>query len=68
MKKTCLGCKHAKSCIMYEPRMKACKDNIDNAPTSDFDYLIQNAPVVIQYDGDTGKIMTAEQNRKGGNK
>lgn len=23
---TCLGCKYARLCIMYEPRMKACKD------------------------------------------
>lgn len=23
---TCEGCKYASNCIMYEPRMKACKD------------------------------------------
>lgn len=31
---TCLGCKYARLCIMYEPRMKACKDyKKDNTKT-----------------------------------
>ena len=38
-----------------------CLSEIDNAPTVNFDYLIKNAPDVIRYDGNTGKITTRPQ-------
>lgn len=52
---TCLGCKYANSCIMYEPRMKACKDYEKEdlsktkviCNTNDTNYLLHNGKLLI---------------------
>ena len=42
---TCLGCKYARLCIMYEPRMKACKDYEGGTPLNN---AYHSAPLTYQ--------------------
>lgn len=41
---TCLGCKYARLCIMYEPRMKACKD-YEKETTAKQEKAVTNAKI-----------------------